>query len=115
MYGEPASGVEDGGLHSGTVPVESEVRGVGAHSVDHELNVCIEVDTKLLRPEQHVIAIDATRECLVLHLFSNGFGVDLMQALRRPNESRGSDESRELIDGVLRKIGPLKSLTEVRS
>src|SRR5438046_2975577 len=102
MYGEPGPGVEDGGWHSGTLPVESEVRGAGAHGIDHELDVRIEVDAKLLRPEQHVIAIHAASERLVLHLLSDGPGVDLVQALRRPHECRRGDESRKLVDGEQR-------------
>ena len=60
--------------------------------------MCVEIDAELLCTRHHVVAIDAAREGLVLHLLFDGARVHFENASRRPYESGGGHQTRELVD-----------------
>jgi len=62
----------------------------------------VEIDPQFLGAEQHVIAVHATRESLVLHLLSHRARIHLMEALRGAHQRRCRDEPTQFIDGEKR-------------
>src|SRR6516164_1990986 len=59
----------------------------------------IEVDAELGGALDHVLAVDAAGECLVLHLLSHACDLDFGDLLARLDEGASGEESGELIAG----------------
>src|SRR5438270_12005015 len=101
MYGARGASVERRLPHSDTPTVEAQLGGPGAHRADDELDVCVELRLypQLPRAEEHVVAVDATSEGLVLHFLSYRSRVDFVEALGGSDQGGGGDQSRQLVDG----------------
>src|SRR4029453_17992591 len=65
-------------------------------------DVLVEIDAERRGTGQHVVAVDPAGEGLVLHLFSDGSGVDLVHTSRGGHERRGGDQPGKLVDGEQR-------------
>src|SRR5437588_442709 len=90
-------------------PVQTQLRGDPLKGRDDGGDVLLERHAHLLRAFDDILAADALRECLVLHLLLDGRHVDVRQPLRRPDQRHGDHEPAELVggeQGLLHPGGP---------
>src|SRR5437588_3740369 len=80
-------------------PVQTQLRGDPLKGRDDGGDVLLERHAHLLRAFDDILAADALRECLVLHLLLDGRHVDVRQPLRRPDQRHGDHEPAELVGG----------------
>src|SRR5438046_7531442 len=79
---------------------EPDLGGDGGQGFDDERDVRIEIHPELGGSAVDVVAIDRTREGLVLQLFLHRRGLQTRDDLAGPDEGAGVDESGQLVAGV---------------
>src|SRR6266403_2341130 len=85
-------------------PGETEPRGIGFKRGDHVGDDYVQRHAELFRAAHDLLSIDRAGEGFVLHLLFDCGKIDIVNALGRPNERDGDDETAQLVHGPERSL-----------
>ena len=90
----------------GSRALQPQLVGALAQERDHVGDVLIERQANLLGALPQILARHGARERFVLHPLDHRRGLEIEDALRRPDERGGGDEARQLVAGEQRLLQP---------